>query len=55
MTVQEALVTILTPSRPVAQLFTMMITAVVAGAFHMRAARNMARVVRRSLELKKHG
>jgi hypothetical protein len=52
MTVQEALVTILTPSRPIGQLVTLMITALVAGAFNMRAARNMARVVRRSLELK---
>jgi hypothetical protein len=50
MHVQQALVTILTPTVPLGELLTTVIAAVVAGAFNMRAANNMAQVVRRSLE-----
>jgi hypothetical protein len=50
MEVQEALTVLFNPSTlPMGQLFTAVLTAVLAGAFNMLAARNMANTVRRSL------
>jgi hypothetical protein len=51
---QEALVIFFTPPVPIGQLLTTLVTALVAGAFNMRAARNMAEIVRRSQTARLH-
>ena len=50
MEVHEALTALFTPSMPLGQLFTAVATVLIAGAFNMRAARNMAKAVGRCLE-----
>jgi hypothetical protein len=41
-------VTILTPAVPLSQLLLSVVTMIVAGAYNLRAAHNMARIVRES-------
>lgn len=49
MHVQEALLMVVNSPVPIGQVLTSVITAVLAGAFNLRAAHNMAAAVRRSL------
>jgi hypothetical protein len=50
MQVQEALIMVFTPPLPLGQVVFTLSFALIAGAFNLRAAHNMAEAVRRSLE-----
>ena len=54
MQVQQALIMVLTPPLPLGQVVFTLSFALIAGAFNLRAAHNMAEAVRRSLESPSH-
>ena len=54
MQVQQALMMVLTPPLSLGQVAFTLSFALIAGAFNLRAAHNMAEAVRRSLESPSH-